>query len=298
MPAFPARCAPLYTERTAVSHTAQPSATVVAEGHLIDSQLLTGIFDLVIERGGAFEVLAFAIGRTNDEFSRLIASNVSLRSVLKKLGLSHSPGNYRTLHRRIRVLQLSTAHMLGKAHGSTVQKKKRAIEELLVLNPTIPVASSMLRARLISAGLLENRCAKCGIGPEWDGEPITLQLDHIDGNPADNRFENLRILCPNCHSQVTSRTVKRHAGRYLKTQRKCLDCETPVFKTAKRCVVCAGKQRQKIAWPTYEELATEVARSSYRAVAKRLGLSDAAIKRRLRQSELVPRVGYDPTWPE
>ena len=52
-------------------HAAQPSATVVAEGHLIDSQLLTGIFDLVIERGGAFEVLAFAIGRTNDEFSRL-----------------------------------------------------------------------------------------------------------------------------------------------------------------------------------------------------------------------------------
>jgi len=54
-----------------VPHAAQPSATVVAEGHLIDSQLLTGIFDLVIERGGAFEVLAFAIGRTNDEFSRL-----------------------------------------------------------------------------------------------------------------------------------------------------------------------------------------------------------------------------------
>jgi lysine-ketoglutarate reductase/saccharopine dehydrogenase-like protein (TIGR00300 family) len=49
----------------------QPSAVVTAEGHLIDSQLLTGIFDVVIERGGAFEVQAFAIGRTNDEFSRL-----------------------------------------------------------------------------------------------------------------------------------------------------------------------------------------------------------------------------------
>jgi len=49
----------------------QSSATVVAEGHLIDSQLLTGIFDTVIERGGAFEVLRFDIGRTNDEFSRL-----------------------------------------------------------------------------------------------------------------------------------------------------------------------------------------------------------------------------------
>src|SRR5579872_5041674 len=71
MPPPPARRAPLYTECTSVPHAAQPSGTVVAEGHLIDSQLLTGIFDLVIERGGAFEVLAFAIGRTNDEFSRL-----------------------------------------------------------------------------------------------------------------------------------------------------------------------------------------------------------------------------------
>ena len=56
---------------TAVVSDQQPSATIAAEGHLIDSQLLTGIFDTVIERGGAFEVLAFAIGRTNDEFSRL-----------------------------------------------------------------------------------------------------------------------------------------------------------------------------------------------------------------------------------
>ena len=77
-----------------MSHTAQPSATVVAEGHLIDSQLLTGIFDLVIERGGAFEVLAFAIGRTNDEFSRLTlkvsapdeAALVSLIEALIPLG--------------------------------------------------------------------------------------------------------------------------------------------------------------------------------------------------------------------
>src|SRR5215831_9626993 len=71
MPLPVARRAPLYTFVTPVPDTAQPFATVVAEGHLIDSQLLTGIFDIVIERGGAFEVLAFDIGRTNDEFSRL-----------------------------------------------------------------------------------------------------------------------------------------------------------------------------------------------------------------------------------
>src|SRR5438105_705402 len=60
-----------YNHADCMTRISQPSAIVGAEGHLIDSQLLTGIFDVVIERGGAFEVLAFDIGRTNDEFSRL-----------------------------------------------------------------------------------------------------------------------------------------------------------------------------------------------------------------------------------
>jgi lysine-ketoglutarate reductase/saccharopine dehydrogenase-like protein (TIGR00300 family) len=54
-----------------MSHTRPHAAVVAAEGHLIDSQILTAIFDTVIERGAAFEVLHFDIGRTNDEFSRL-----------------------------------------------------------------------------------------------------------------------------------------------------------------------------------------------------------------------------------
>jgi len=60
-----------YNRANLMAPLAEPSAVVAAEGHLIDSQLLTRIFDTVIERGGAFEVLAFEIGRTNDEFSRL-----------------------------------------------------------------------------------------------------------------------------------------------------------------------------------------------------------------------------------
>ena len=45
-------------------------------------------------------------------------------------------------------------------------------------------------------------CVKCGNECEWMGEKIVLELDHINGNNDDNRLENLRILCPNCHSQT------------------------------------------------------------------------------------------------
>lgn len=59
--------------------------------------------------------------------------------------------------------------------------------------------------------LLEDCCNVCGIGNTWQDKPLKLQLDHIDGNPFNNLFDNLRILCPNCHTQTdtfTGRNIK------------------------------------------------------------------------------------------
>ena len=55
--------------------------------------------------------------------------------------------------------------------------------------------------RLISAGLLANRCEACGI-EEWLGAPLSMALHHVNGDGQDNRLENLQMLCPNCHSQT------------------------------------------------------------------------------------------------
>lgn len=59
--------------------------------------------------------------------------------------------------------------------------------------------------------LLDDSCALCGLGATWQGRPLKLQLDHIDGNPFNNLFDNLRILCPNCHTQTDTFT-----GRNMK----------------------------------------------------------------------------------
>jgi 5-methylcytosine-specific restriction endonuclease McrA len=58
-----------------------------------------------------------------------------------------------------------------------------------------------LKLRLINAGLKENRCEECGIS-EWMGSPLSMALHHVNGDGRDNRLENIRFLCPNCHAQT------------------------------------------------------------------------------------------------
>lgn len=68
-----------------------------------------------------------------------------------------------------------------------------------------------LKQRLIAAGMLDNVCALCGMGPEWHGQPLVLVLDYIYGVADDYAAENLRLLCPNCNSQQPT-----FAGRNMK----------------------------------------------------------------------------------
>lgn len=64
-------------------------------------------------------------------------------------------------------------------------------------------SSSSLKHRLLKSQLKKNECECCGLST-WQNQPITMQLDHINGDSYDHRLENLRMLCPNCHSQTTT----------------------------------------------------------------------------------------------
>ena len=219
---------------------------------------------------------------TDDDLRVAVASNATMAGTLRQLNLSRSPGNYKALYDRIRMLGIDRDHFTGKSHGTAIRPNKKLLSELLVVDGT--ETSSKLRVKLLKAGLLREECYECGMGPVWQGKPITLQLDHINGTPSDNRLENLRILCPNCHTQTKNFTGKNISSRFRKVPKRCTDCHKIVDRVSTRCVACAGKQVSiKTKWPSPEEVAEEVVRTSYVAVAARIGVSDAAVKKYLRR---------------
>lgn len=84
--------------------------------------------------------------------------------------------------------------------------QKYKLEEVLIKNS--PVTRRTLKDYLAKYNVLEYKCAICGNKGEWNGVSLTLQIDHINGIRNDNRKENLRWLCPNCHSQTDTFTGK------------------------------------------------------------------------------------------
>lgn len=137
-------------------------------------------------------------------------------AVFRKVDLVACGGNYENIQERFeewgidashltsygRTRQgLDTSHMLGQAwlrgqRGLRISRR-RPIEEYLAEGRR--VMTSNLRRRLLDEGLKEHRCEMCGCN-EWEGQPIPRELDHINGRRDDNRLENIRLVCPNCHA--------------------------------------------------------------------------------------------------
>jgi HNH endonuclease len=109
---------------------------------------------------------------------------------------------------------LDVSHFRGQGHlRGTASPQRKSPTETLVHRPDLKYRadSARIKRALLDLGVPEE-CARCGIGPEWQGEPMSLQVDHISGDFRDNRQENLRLLCPNCHATTNNYCRKKRIG--------------------------------------------------------------------------------------
>lgn len=128
----------------------------------------------------------------------------SYRNVMFQLGIKEAGGNYATIKKKIIEFQIDISHFTGKGWNKNLKFKpkiSKPTSELLIFNSNYQ--SHKLRKRLLKEKYFEYKCYNCNL-TEWMGQPITLELEHIDGNHTNNQIENLTMLCPNCHALTST----------------------------------------------------------------------------------------------
>ncbi|MFI5754473.1 HNH endonuclease [Streptomyces sp. NPDC051569] len=140
-----------------------------------------------------------------------VAASRSLAEVIRVLGRP-SGGSGRTLLKRsIEAYGIDVGHFAGQGHGAgRPSPSRRTADHILQRRETgSPRAKTALLRRAMDDVGVPRTCAACGLNDTWQGRRLVLEIDHINGDRLDNRIENLRYLCPSCHSQTVTFSNRR-----------------------------------------------------------------------------------------
>jgi hypothetical protein len=152
---------------------------------------------------------------TDDALRIAVAASKSYAQTLRAVGLIPAGGNYDQIQRRIAELALDTSHFTGMGWNVALRFRPNPslpLDDVLVAGR--PTGSHALKNRLIREGRKQAACELCGWAMRSADGRVPVELDHINGDRTDNRIENLRILCPNCHAlQLTHRGLNRRSLR-------------------------------------------------------------------------------------
>lgn len=141
----------------------------------------------------------------------------------------------------------------------------------------------VIKRYIINKKLINYQCSECNISDRYNNKLIVLHLDHINGIYNDNRIENLRFLCPNCHSQTDT-----YCGKNKGVERKYCKCGNTKNYYSKNCVPCNNKERlnndkKKIVWPSVDYLIQRSKEIGFSALSRELGVTDNSIRKHIKK---------------
>ena len=247
---------------------------------------------------------SFINNYSKEELENVVKCSFSYAEVLSKLGYSTVKGqNNRVLKNRLNYYNISTEHFVYKA-----PKINWTDEEIFCENSK--ASQSKLRKTFKERNFVPYKCNVCGLEPFWNGKPLTLTLDHKNGNNKDNRIENLQWVCPNCDRQSNTYGIRNrknlkkgvvlHNGNYDRLQKDdvilnqekiislkekfstyCIDCGKKISKYANRCQRCAHINSRKTQRPLKEELKQLLKshKGNFTAVSKIYNVTDNAVRK-------------------
>lgn len=204
----------------------------------------------------------------------------SIKSILRTLGYKSFGSQSGRLKSRLLVEGIDIAGLQARSEIARRQnfknfRKGAVTPDELIFCEGSTYANSGLRYLVLSRKLIPYTCALCPIVDSHNNLPLSLQLDHRNGQNNDHRLSNLRWLCPNCHSQTPT-----FAGKRRKLQALCKECGKPCGRRENKsgkCFNCAQFIRRKIEWPSVEAMTQMVQTAPTSKIAKNLGVSDVAV---------------------
>jgi hypothetical protein len=143
---------------------------------------------------------AFIDSLSDEEFRELISDSLSRKDFFRKINMMAGGASFSILNRRISSSGVDISHF--RSPQSFRKNTRRFSNEAILVENSTYASTVDLKKRLVKDGLINYVCARCGNNGIHNNMKLSLQLDHINGRRNDNRIENLRLLCPNCHSQT------------------------------------------------------------------------------------------------
>lgn len=173
---------------------------------------------------------------TIEEIKQIISISNSYKDFAHKIGYSNSPSGDTIKSIKKKLENFDTSHFFEKK-----EKVERNETNIFIENST--ASQKVLRDWYKKGNYSEYKCSICGQEPFWQGQELSLILDHINGINNDDRIENLRWVCPNCNQQLDTTGSRNPNRKNFSKKYYCVDCGKEISKGSTRCMECEYKHR-------------------------------------------------------